>query len=83
MNNSTPKRSAHTLPNRDCAPQGRKAKRERHLFSDARCRAAYQKHQGLSPAAGETAQFARLHQAFVDDIFNDAWPELDQVGDES
>jgi hypothetical protein len=83
MPNSTPRRSAHALPNRDCAPQGRKTKRERHLFSDARCRELHQKSQGLSPTAGETAQFVRLHQAFIGDIFNDPWPELDQEGAES
>jgi hypothetical protein len=71
MPKSTPKRSAHALPDRDCAPQPRRRLRAYQGLSDARCRELYQRSQGNAPASpSEHALFVRTHREFIDDVFN-------------
>lgn len=73
MENSTPRRSAHALPNRLCAPQTRKTKGARKPYrplSDARVRELYQQSQGIQSTPTETALFVRMNRDFIDAIFN-------------
>jgi hypothetical protein len=69
MPNSTPRRSAHALPNRDRAPQARARKRE--YLSDARCRELYQQQLGgRATTAAEHSAFLRAHREFIADVFD-------------
>jgi hypothetical protein len=69
MPNSTPRRSAHALPNRHRAPQSRT--RTGGELTDARCRELYQRSLGgRATTAAEHAAFVRAHREFIDDVFD-------------
>jgi hypothetical protein len=76
MPNSSHKRSAHALPNRDCAPQSRRRPKAYQPLSDARCRELYQRAQGI-----EQRVIAR-YQSFVDGLFTDHFRDLPYEGDD-
>jgi hypothetical protein len=76
MPNSTPKRSAHALPNRDCAPQTRRQPKPYRPLSDARCRELYLRAQGIEQ------RVVNRYREFVDELFMDHFRDLPYEGDE-
>jgi len=76
MPNSTPRRGARALPNRDCAPQSRRRPGSYQGLSDARCRELFQRAQGIEQ------RIIREHQAFIDQFFTDEFAGLPYEGSE-
>lgn len=71
MPNPTPRRSAHALPNRECAPQSRRRPKPYRPLSDARCRELYYRSLGIRELRTEAEMLIREHQGFIDDLFNE------------